>query len=152
MQPFPKLALHPTDIRPLRLWDFTDPHRTACERLFAGIRYEGIFTPPSTNGTLVYPSNAGGTNWGYITNGGPLVTGGGVVILATTSDRMLRAYRGADGREVWSTQLPASAHATPMSYRHDGADYVVVAVGGGRADGQGRGDHLVAFRLAHDVP
>ena len=63
-QPFPKLRLHVTDARPLRFWDFTEEHGTACRRLMAGVRYEGIFTPPSLAGTMLYPGNAGGTNWG----------------------------------------------------------------------------------------
>ena len=63
-QPFPKLRLHATDARPLAFWDFHPEHRAACERLAAGIRYEGIFTPPGLEGTLVYPGNPGGTNWG----------------------------------------------------------------------------------------
>ena len=63
-QPFPRLRLHATDARPLKFWDFHPEHRAACERLAAGVRYEGIFTPPSLEGTLVYPGNPGGTNWG----------------------------------------------------------------------------------------
>ena len=56
--------LHDTDARPLRFWDFTAEHRAACARLTADVRYEGVFTPPSLAGTLVYPGNVGGTNWG----------------------------------------------------------------------------------------
>lgn len=63
-QPFPKLQLHVTDARPLRFWGLTEEHRAACRRLMAGVRYEGIFTPPSLKGTMVYPGNPGGTNWG----------------------------------------------------------------------------------------
>ncbi len=32
----------------------------------AGLRYEGIFTPPSLQGTLEYPSMVGGANWGSV--------------------------------------------------------------------------------------
>ena len=63
-QPFPKLRLHATDARPLRLWDFSAEHRAGCAERLAGIRYDGIFTPPSLEGSLAYPGNAGGTNWG----------------------------------------------------------------------------------------
>lgn len=63
-QPFPKLRLHDTDARLLRFWDFTEEHRAACRRLMAGVRCEGIFTPPSLEGTMPYPGNPGGTNWG----------------------------------------------------------------------------------------
>lgn len=63
-QRFPKLRLHDTDARPLQLWNFNEEHLTACKTLLAGVRYEGIFTPPSLDGTLLYPGNPGGTNWG----------------------------------------------------------------------------------------
>ena len=87
-------------------------------------------------------------DWGSLfVGGGPMVTAGGVVFVATTSDNRLRGYDGADGREVWTDFLPAGAHATPMGYRYDGADYVVIATGGGLTEGGGRGDHVVAFRL-----
>jgi quinoprotein glucose dehydrogenase len=38
--------------------------RSACERLFAETRHEGLFTPPSTQGTLEFPFTGGGVNWG----------------------------------------------------------------------------------------
>jgi quinoprotein glucose dehydrogenase len=43
-----------------------DPANTssACQSLLRGVRNEGIFTPPSLEGTLVLPSNVGGAHWG----------------------------------------------------------------------------------------
>ncbi len=90
------------------------------------------------------------SKWGYITKGGPMVTQGGVVFLATTYDGTLKAYDGNQGNEVWSWELPADAHSTPMGYRHDGADYVVITAGGTLTDGTGRGDHVIAFRFASE--
>ena len=257
-QPFPKLRLHPTDARPLELWNFYPAHTEACRKLTAGLRYEGIFTPPSLNGSLVYPGNAGGTNWGsmaydkgagvgylvvvrmptvvkliprdrfdaarrkgtlngaraqhtsqsgtpfgmarvdlqynhlpclkgpwaslvavdlhegtvrwerpigtisweqvgeeaagwgYPTSGGSMVTEGGVVFIATSSDGMFRGFDGSTGEELWTWKLPAGAHATPMGFRHEGNDYIVIAAGDSLAEGNGRGDHLIAFTLSHD--
>ena len=246
-QPFPKLQLLDTDARPLRFWDYTAEHSAGCQRLMAGVRYEGIFTPPSLEGSMLYPGNPGGTNWGSmaydhgsrigylvvnrwptivkllprrefraaqrkgtlngvqaqhtaqdgtpfgmartelvhdglpclappwstlvavdldegiirwerpagtvpaVNSGGPMVTAGGVVFLATSSEKRLRAYDGAGGNELWTRELPAGAHSTPMGYRHDGMDYVVVTAGGSLAAGSGRGDHVIAFRLASDT-
>src|SRR4051812_28126465 len=49
------------------------PHRwdgqssdTACQTLTRGLRNEGIFTPPSLQGTIVVPSNIGGAHWGGV--------------------------------------------------------------------------------------
>jgi quinoprotein glucose dehydrogenase len=38
-----------------------------CRQLMRGLRNEGIFTPPSLEGTLVIPSNIGGAHWGGLT-------------------------------------------------------------------------------------
>lgn len=35
-----------------------------CERMIEGMHFEGIFTPPSEQGTIVYPGTAGGMQWG----------------------------------------------------------------------------------------
>jgi len=37
---------------------------SSCERQFAQARNDGLFTPPSTQGTLVFPFTGGGVNWG----------------------------------------------------------------------------------------
>lgn len=76
-----------------------------------------------------------------------MVTDGGVVFVATTYDNVLRAADGADGRELWTSVLPAGAHSTPMAYRDGGMDYVVVTAGGYLSEGEGRGDFVIAFRL-----
>jgi quinoprotein glucose dehydrogenase len=38
--------------------------RRACMKRFDELRYEGLFTPPSEQGTLQFPSSLGGGNWG----------------------------------------------------------------------------------------
>jgi len=38
--------------------------KRACSRIFAGLRAEGLFTPPSVQGTLFHPFTGGGANWG----------------------------------------------------------------------------------------
>lgn len=38
--------------------------RSSCERQFAEARNEGLFTPPSVQGTLEFPFTGGGVNWG----------------------------------------------------------------------------------------
>lgn len=37
-----------------------------CSRDLETYRYEGLFTPPSEQGTLMYPGTAGATNWGGV--------------------------------------------------------------------------------------
>jgi len=38
--------------------------RAACRSEFARRRYDGLFTPPSQRGSIIYPSIQGGGNWG----------------------------------------------------------------------------------------
>jgi len=47
-------------------WAVNDTERKACLARLQILRNEGIFTPPSLQGTLVVPGNVGGLNWsGY---------------------------------------------------------------------------------------
>jgi quinoprotein glucose dehydrogenase len=47
-------------------WGLTPFDRAACRRQLEGLRYEGIFTPPSLQGTLLLPGYSGGANWGGV--------------------------------------------------------------------------------------
>jgi len=47
-------------------WGPTPADREACREAIGKLRNEGIFTPPSVQGTLAVPGNIGGMNWsGY---------------------------------------------------------------------------------------
>ncbi len=67
-QPFPTFPepVHPSRVDPDDLFGFTPLDRWACRRRLARHRNEGIFTPPSLEGTVQYPSTAGGANWGGV--------------------------------------------------------------------------------------
>jgi quinoprotein glucose dehydrogenase len=45
-------------------WGPTKKDREACRQQIAGLRNEGIFTPPSLGGSLIVPGNIGGLHWG----------------------------------------------------------------------------------------
>ncbi len=47
-------------------WGLTFWDRGRCAERIARHRSEGIFTPPSTEGTIASPGNAGGANWGSV--------------------------------------------------------------------------------------
>jgi len=38
----------------------------ACREILANARNEGLFTPPSTQGTVIFPFTGGGVNWGGV--------------------------------------------------------------------------------------
>jgi quinoprotein glucose dehydrogenase len=66
-QPFPTHVpvLVPQNISPedvFGLIPFRD--RAACREQLAAARNEGLYTPPSTQGTILFPFTGGGVNWG----------------------------------------------------------------------------------------
>jgi quinoprotein glucose dehydrogenase len=89
------------------------------------------------------PSSDG---WGSLIFGGPLVTAGGIVVIGGTQDDRIRAFDVETGEELWEHELPAGGQATPMTYRHGGRQYVVIAAGGRSGIGTA-GDYVVAFAL-----
>lgn len=67
-QPFPTLPapLHPHSLPDDEVWGLTPIDRAECRKLVASLRNEGIFTPPSHDGTVVFPGLGGGVNWGSL--------------------------------------------------------------------------------------
>ena len=64
-QPFTTIApLSPHGFAMEDAWGPTPEDQAACRERMAPLRSEGIFTPPSLEGTLVVPSNIGGAHWG----------------------------------------------------------------------------------------
>jgi len=256
-QPFP-LAPPPLAAQKISAgdaWGPTQQDRDTCRAWIKTLRNEGIFTPPSLQGTLVMPGNLGGMTWsgyafdpqhsllivntnnlvakikliprkdflrrdaraedgeyspqtgapyglfrrflqspsglpctappwglltavdmnegkirwqiplgsmqdfggkqppippGSISLGGPIVTAGGLVFIAATFDPFFRAFDIETGKELWKAQLPASGHATPMTYRlpASGKQFVVIAAGSHpKISEESLGDTLVAFTL-----
>ena len=45
------------------IWGATPEDLAECRARFAGLRYDGPFTPPSERGSLQVPSNIGGAHW-----------------------------------------------------------------------------------------
>ena len=64
-QPFSSLpALSPHRLTAADAFGADSGDRAACRTAIAALRNEGIFTPPSIEGTLVVPANIGGAHWG----------------------------------------------------------------------------------------
>jgi quinoprotein glucose dehydrogenase len=65
-QPFPvaPAPLAPSVIRNEDAYGLTWWDAGACRKLLAAARHDGLYTPPSEQGTILYPFTGGGTNWG----------------------------------------------------------------------------------------
>jgi quinoprotein glucose dehydrogenase len=66
-QPFSELTFRPEQkLTGADMWGATIFDQLACRIQFHRLRYEGTFTPPSLQGTLVFPGNLGMFEWGGI--------------------------------------------------------------------------------------
>lgn len=64
-QPFPTgpPPLVPQELKPEDAFGLNDADRASCREQIASLRHDGMFTPPSEQGTLVFPGDLGGLNW-----------------------------------------------------------------------------------------
>ncbi len=66
-QPFSELTFRPEKkLTDADMWGATMYDQLVCRIIFKGLRYDGTFTPPSEQGTLVFPGNLGMFEWGGI--------------------------------------------------------------------------------------
>jgi quinoprotein glucose dehydrogenase len=130
--------------------DYKGRYRSPIDFWLTSLRLSALGPPWST--LTAYDLNTGEIKWqvpnGTVSNlppidawkgntgaqwprGGILVTGGGLLFVATGSDRTLRAYDRDTGKVLWSTELPAASDGMPASYEVDGRQMIVVPVASG---------------------
>jgi quinoprotein glucose dehydrogenase len=63
-QPFSTIALVPEQLSAEDAWGPTPEDAAWCRDKIKASRWHGIFTPPSLEGSLAFPGNVGGVNWG----------------------------------------------------------------------------------------
>jgi quinoprotein glucose dehydrogenase len=63
-QPFSSISLVPEKFTTADAWGPDEKAAAWCREKIAAARWEGMFTPPSLSGTLAFPGNVGGVNWG----------------------------------------------------------------------------------------
>ena len=94
--------------------------------------------------SLDIPRTGQGASVGTLVTGTLLIAGEAQETTGDDGQRSawLRAYNKATGDEVGAIRLPAPQTGSPMTYRLDGEQYIVIAVSGTRSSGE-----LVAFKL-----
>ena len=60
-EPFSTQTITEDDVWGLTFWD-----KGKCLEDFKSLRYDGLYTPPSLQGSLILPSTGGGGNWGGV--------------------------------------------------------------------------------------
>ncbi|MFC6488827.1 PQQ-binding-like beta-propeller repeat protein [Nitratireductor sp. GCM10026969] len=65
-QPSSAVSFRPEPLNGSDMWGATVVDQLYCRIRFHQLEYEGIYTPPSTGGTIVYPGNFGTFNWGAV--------------------------------------------------------------------------------------
>jgi quinoprotein glucose dehydrogenase len=107
------------------------------DRPLGTARRNGPFGIPS-----MLPFNIGTPN-----NGGAVITAGGLIFIAAATDDLIRAIDINTGETLWQDTLPAGGQATPMTYEHQGKQYVVIMAGGHHFMNTPIGDALIAYAL-----
>lgn len=65
-QPVSGLTFMPPPLMERDMWGISMFDQLACRIEFRTLKYEGRYTPPSLEGTIVYPGNFGTFNWGSV--------------------------------------------------------------------------------------
>jgi len=65
-QPVSDLTFMPTPLMEKDMWGVTMFDQLACRIAFHQLKYDGRYTPPSLEGSLIYPGNFGTFNWGSV--------------------------------------------------------------------------------------
>ena len=110
---------------------------TVWDRPFGQALNNGPFGIPS-----MLPIDIGTPN-----NGGPVVTAGGLVFIAATTDNLVQAIDIETGELLWSDKLPGGGQTTPIVYEADGRQFIVIAPGGHHFMETPISDAVIAYAL-----
>jgi len=108
--PFTTQSISADDAWGLTFWD-----RKQCRDKLQTLRNEGLFTPPSVNGSVLFPSTSGGSNWGglaYDPDSGLAVVNSTSVI---TSQKLVprEGFEGSDDAQPKQGKSIAMMPGTP---------------------------------------
>lgn len=119
-QPVPTAPapLTPQRLDPDSVWGLTPWDRKACRDQLLSLRNEGVFTPPSVQGTVAYPGFIGGMEWGGI-GFDPESD-----VLVTNTNRLAMVSRLIP-REVADTMSPPGEGARYSITAQEGTPYAV---------------------------
>jgi quinoprotein glucose dehydrogenase len=96
---------------------------------------EGIIKWRVPLGMVASLAEKGITNTGSYrpTRNGPVVTAGGLILIGTAGDRIVRAYDKDNGNVLWEREVDANPDGIPATYEVNGRQYVAFFAGVGRS-------------------
>jgi quinoprotein glucose dehydrogenase len=65
-QPVSAISFNPAPLTEASMWGLSPFDQLACRIAFRSLRYDGRYTPPSLQGSIIYPGNFGTFNWGGV--------------------------------------------------------------------------------------
>ncbi|BCH59106.1 glucose dehydrogenase [Agrobacterium vitis] len=117
-QPISVLSFRPPKLEERNMWGVTLLDQLACRIKFHQLRYDGQYTPPSLQGSIIYPGNFGTFNWGSVAvDPEKQVMFGMPTYLAFTSQLVPRDQVPAKGQDEKGSEQGLN--------RNDGAPYAV---------------------------
>ncbi|MVA74371.1 membrane-bound PQQ-dependent dehydrogenase, glucose/quinate/shikimate family [Agrobacterium vitis] len=117
-QPISALSFRPPKLEERNMWGVTLLDQLACRIKFHQLRYDGQYTPPSLQGSIIYPGNFGTFNWGSVAvDPERQVMFGMPTYLAFTSQLVPRDQVPAKGQDEKGSEQGLN--------RNDGAPYAV---------------------------
>jgi quinoprotein glucose dehydrogenase len=118
-QPVSALSFMPQPLTGRDMWGVSMFDQLACRIEFLKLRYEGRYTPPSLQGSLIYPGNFGVFNWGGVAvDPGRQIMFGMPTYLAFTSKLVPRADVPPPGDNTKGSEQGLN--------RNEGAPYAVI--------------------------
>lgn len=81
--------------------------------------------------------------------GGSVITRSGLIFIAATQERAIRAFDAKSGQLLWRAPLPAGGHAGPSMYisSKSGRQFLVISAGGSAPLHSGTADYVMAYAL-----
>ena len=90
------------------------------------------------------------SNTGSEIFGSPVILSTGIIFMAGTDDRKIRAYSLKTGEKIWEDTLPFSSYGSLIISNHDNKQFLIVNSSSGTNFDSSSGDAIVAYQLSKD--
>lgn len=82
--------------------------------------------------------------------GSPVILSSGIVFMAGTDDKKIRAYSLESGKKIWEDNLPFSSYGSLIIASYDNKQFLIVNSSSGTNFNSKSGDAIIAYQLSKD--